>query len=288
MKNYTVFADSTCDIGKDTLKSWGIDVIDITFTFDGDDRVYTNDDIAPDDFYTRMKNGVTAHTSAINCSVFRDKFENELKQGSDVLFISFSSGLSSSFCTGKYITDQLSSEYKDRQIVAVDSLCESAGYGLLLYLVSENCLKAGKSIDETVCYIESIKLKICHVFTVDDLKYLKRGGRISSATAFAGTLLGIKPILHMDENGKLVSVGKVRGRCAAIKELACRCAASALCNTAPIFISHGGCPDDAEKLKNILETEYRIKVMLTAEIGPVIGSHSGPGTLAIYYFDEKR
>lgn len=288
MKNYTVFVDSTCDIDKNLLDDWKISMIDITFTFDGDDKVYRNCDIDTDEFYERMRNGQTARTSAINRAVFRDTFEKELADGKDVLFISFSSGLSSSFCTGKLVADELAAEYPESKVIAVDSLCESAGYGMLLYLVSEKFIKTGKSIDEAVAFIEKNKLKICHIFTVDDLKYLKKGGRISSAAALAGTILGIKPILRMDENGKLVSIGKVRGRCAAIKELASRCAASKLRETAPVYISHGGCPDDAEKLKSILETEYGIKVMLTAEIGPVIGSHSGPGTLAVFYFDEKR
>ena len=288
MNNYVIFADSACDINPQMLEEWGVKYTSLFLTFDNDSKEYSNNDISTSDFYARMKDGEFARTSAANAQNFRDAFTPELNNGNDIFYLAFSSRLSTTCNSGKMAAQELAEEFPGRKITVVDSLSASAGYGLLLNLAVKK-KENGASIDELAEYIESIRLNICHWFTVDDLKYLKRGGRISSTVAFVGTVLGIKPVMHMDNEGYLVSVGKVRGRKTALQALVDKMDALAVRPiTEPVFISNGDCSEDADELAKLVKEKLGVNVELIADIGPVIGAHSGPGTIALFFVGKER
>ena len=205
-----------------------------------------------------------------------------------MLYLGFSSGLSGTFNAGAVAARELSEKYPDRKIYAVDTLCASLGQGLLVYLACQR-KKSGADIDAVRAYVEENKLNLCHWFTVDDLFFLKRGGRVSAATAVVGSLLNIKPVLHVDNAGKLINVAKARGRRAAIDMMFEKTRATILPNVNDvIYICHGDCIEDAEYLANRVRNELGIQDVMIGYTGPVIGSHSGPGTLAIFYLGNER
>ena len=218
MSNYVIMTDTGSDMLPETLASWGVPYANLTYRFDGEETEHTNADIPSKDFYDMMRAGKVAKTSAANTASFVDLFEPALKAGNDILYIGFSSGLSTTCNAGRVAADQLAETYPERKIVVVDSLCASAGQGLLVYLAVEK-KNAGASLEEVAQYTEDMKLKIAHWFTVDDLVYLKRGGRVSPATAVVGNLLGIKPVMHVDDEGHLVKVTTARGRRASLAAL---------------------------------------------------------------------
>lgn len=288
MNPFVILTDTACDIIPETLALWDVKAISLTFRFNGEDKEYGNDDMPSGDFYNRMREGGIAKTSAINSERFRLFFEDELKAGNDVLYLGFSSGLSATYNAARMAAEQLSAEYPERKIVTVDTLAASAGFGMLVALASR-AKSEGKSLDEVAELTRSYIPRLCHWFTVDDLVYLKRGGRVSPTVAFVGNMLGIKPILHVDDEGHLISMSKVRGRKASIATLAKKY--GELLENAEVneaFISHGDCLADAEELKSILESKYGANVTLITPVGTVIGAHSGPGTLALFYIGTKR
>lgn len=288
MDNYLIFTDSACDISTETLDKWGVRCSTLTFAFEGEDKSYTNYELDSKTFYDRMRKGEVAKTSAINVDTFKEDFEAVLKEGKDILYLGFSTGLSGTYNSARIAAEELREAYADRKILTVDTLSASAGFGLLLYLTVEEKNK-GASIEEAAKFAEEMKPHMCHWFTVDDLAYLKRGGRISPTVALVGSVLGIKPVLHMDNEGHLISKSKVRGRKAAIKALADKIGELAKDPTkGPVFISHGDCIEDVEYLKELVFEKYGIKVGIVADVGPVIGAHSGPGTLAIFFIGKER
>ncbi len=285
MSKYVIMTDSGCDIAQSVLTEWQINSVKLSYAFE---KGETDEDASSAEFYARMKAGEVAKTSAANPDTFVNAFKTVLEQGTDILYLAFSSGLSTTCNSARIAADELKEQYSDRKIVVVDSLCASAGQGLFVYLVNRKKL-AGASIDEAAEYAEQIKLNICHWFTVDDLVYLKRGGRVSPAVAFVGGMLGIKPVMHVDNEGHLVNVEKVRGRKAAIQALANKFGSTALdINNGEIFISHGDCIDDAMALADIIAQKWNAKVNIITDIGPVIGAHSGPGTLALFFVGKER
>lgn len=288
MNDYVIYTDSACDIPSATLADWGVKYCCQTVTFDDDGRQYSNDELTAKDFYNKMRGGVVAKTSAINTDVLKAAFEAELKAGRDVLYLAFSSGLSATYNAGRIAAEELQQAYPDRQMVAVDTLSASAGFGLLVYLTVQR-KKDGATLTDAAQFAAETCMHLCHWFTVDDLVYLKRGGRVSSAAAFVGSVLNIKPVLHMDNEGHLIPKSKVNGRRAAIKALADQFGKLAV-NPAngTVFISHGDCAEDAATLSKLLMERYNAKVQLTTEIGPVIGAHSGPGTLALFFVGTQR
>ncbi len=290
MTDYILYTDSACDIAPSTLKEWGIGVSPLTFTFDGDETktIYLDGQIDSKQFYDKMRAGDVAKTAAVNSETFVEAFEPILKAGKDILYLAFSSGLSSTYNAGRIAGEELSAKYPGRKIIAVDSLSASAGFGLLLYLVAQK-KKKGASIEEAAKFAEDTRLHICHWFTVDDLVYLKRGGRISPTLAFVGNALGIKPVLHMDNEGHLINMFKVRGRKSSISAMADKYGELALDpKGGTVFISHGDCMKDVEELKSMLETRYKAKVQLAVPVGCVIGAHSGPGTMALFFVGKER
>ncbi len=288
MKDYIILTDSACDIKPEILSGWGVQSIELSFRFDGDDKEYYNCDMPISEFYERMRNGDVAKTAAINPDRFTCAFESVLKEGKDILHLSFSSGLSVTCNSARLAAEEVLVKYPDRKIVVVDTLAASAGQGLFVYLTALK-QKEGYTLEEAAAYAESIKLQICHWVTVDDLVYLKRGGRISPTVALVGKALGIKPIIHVDNDGKLISVSKVRGRKHALATVADKYMETAL-NPADstIFISHGDCQEDAEKVAQLIEEATGAKTMLITDIGPVIGAHSGPGTIALFFVGKER
>ncbi len=288
MSAYVIFTDSASDINPELLNKWGVPFINLTFRFEGDEKEYSNSEMQSKEFYDKMREGKIAKTAAINPDTFAEAFEEILSQGKDILYLGFSSGLSTTYNSGKIAADELLEKYPDRKIITVDTLAASAGEGMLVYLATQK-KNSGASIEETAQYIEDIKLKLCHWFTVDDLVYLKRGGRVSPTVAFVGNLLGIKPVLHVDNEGHLINMFKVRGRKAAISALADKLGELAEDKeNGVVYISHGDCMGDVELLKDILKDKYGAKVDVVADVGPVIGAHSGPGTLALFFVGKER
>ena len=289
MNPYVIFTDSACDIPADLLAAWGVRSVNLTFRFtDEQDREYADSDIPSHDFYERMRAGGVAKTSAINTETFRAAFEQELAAGHDLLYIGFSSGLSTTYNSGRVSAEELSAQYPERTVVTIDSLAASAGFGLLIALAAKK-RDEGADIHAVADYVRELLPNLCHWFTVDDLVYLKRGGRVSPTVAFVGNLLGIKPILHVDDEGHLINITKVRGRRASVMALAQKYGEllqSPDNNVA--FISHGDCLEDANLLKDTLEKQYGARVELITPVGTVIGAHSGPGTLALFFIGKNR
>ncbi len=288
MNEYIILTDSSADLPQWKLDEMGIEVAPLTVDLDG--TIYVNypdwREIASHAFYDELRAGKPATTSAANVETFLDAMTPHLEAGRDILYIGFSTGLSGTYNASLVAVEQLRQSYPDRKIVTIDSLAASLGQGLLVVLVAEK-KKSGATIDEAAAYCEETKLKICHWFTVDDLFYLHRGGRVSKTTAIIGTTLGIKPVMHVDNEGHLIKVDVARGRKASIKRLADKLRQTNTSLT-HVFISHGDCLEDAESLKEQLEKEPGAKDILVNVIGPVIGAHSGPGTLALFFIGTQR
>lgn len=290
MKDYIIITDSSCDLTPALAEETQIAVIPLQLTIEG--KEYKNfldgSDIDSKAFYAKLRNGVTASTSAVNPDIFAEAFEKIINDGKDVLYLGFSSGLSSTFHASTIAAVDLMQKYPDSKIYCVDTLAASLGQGLLVYLAAEK-KKNGATIEEVRDFVEQNKLHLCHWFTVDDLNHLKRGGRVSATTALVGTMLNIKPILHVDDEGHLINVGKVRGRKASIESLLTHMKESAIDPShQTVFISHGDCEEDALTLKEMIKKEFSPKRIEINTIGPVIGAHSGPGTLAVFFLGDKR
>jgi DegV family protein with EDD domain len=287
MENYVILTDTACDLPLEYLEKRGIAIADLTFRFDGEEGEYTVKDLPIGDFYGRMRGGAVAKTAALNAEVLYNVYAEYLKKGQDVLYIVFSSGLSGTFNAARLAAERARAEFPERKIAAVDSLCASGGEGLLVAMVADK-RDAGATFDELEAYARETVPKIAHWFTVDDLVYLKRGGRVSPAAAFFGNMLGIKPVLHVDDAGHLIPMAKVRGRRTAVLSLAEKLVETREEGDTPIFITHADCEKDAELLKNAVEEKTGAKVDLISYIGPVIGAHSGPGTLALFFVAKER
>ena len=288
MRDYVIFTDSACDIKPEILKEWGVISRPLTFRFDSDNVEYSNYDMDTKTFYDKMREGGVAKTAAVNSATFVEAFEEVLKEGKDVLYLGFSSGLSTTYNSARLAAEELKKSYKDAKVVAVDTLAASAGEGLLVRLVVDK-KKGGATIDEAADFARNTALNICHWFTVDDLVYLKRGGRISAAAAFFGNVIGIKPVLHVDNEGHLVNVMKVRGRKSAVATMAEKYAELALDKeNGIIFISHADCQKDVDELAALIHEKCGATVEIVTDVGPVIGAHSGPGTLALFFVGKER
>lgn len=287
MAEYVIFTDSSCDLPNDKIAEYGLKVASLELNIEGKGTVL-NHEIDPKEAYALLREKHTIKTAAANMDKFIELFEKELVEGKDVLYLGFSSGLSATFMSGKNAAEELSEKYPERKVIAIDTLCASLGQGLLVTLA---CRKKdeGATIDEVAEYVEQTKLHLCHWFTVDDLFFLKRGGRISAATAIVGTMLSFKPVLHVDNEGHLINVTKVRGRRAAIAALAEKMKETAIDPAnQTIYICHGDCYDDAKILADMITEQFGITDILIDYTGPVIGAHSGPGTLALFYIGTER
>ena len=285
-ENYVLITDSACDILPEKLAEWKVEMIPLAYLFTDTGKEQLDHEEPIREFYKSMRDGRVAKTSSVNESRFVDAFTPILEAGKDLIYLAFSSGLSVTCENGKKVAATLQEKYPDRKIVVIDSLAASAGQGLFVYLAVQN-RDSGMSLEDNARALEAYVLHVCHWFTVDDLVYLKRGGRISRTTALLGTALNVKPVLHVDNEGHLIKMTQVRGRKKSIRKMAERLGETILPES-PIFISHGDCAEDAEMLKEILEKEYGKEVTLITWIGSVIGAHSGPGTLALFFLGTER
>ena len=289
MRDYVIFTDSACDIKPELLAEWGVPYRCLTFRFDGEEKEYSNDDMSVAEFYNKMRAGGVAKTAAVTPDAFAKLFEEEaLKEGKDVLYIGFSSGLSTTYNSARIASLELKEKYPEAKIIVVDTLAASAGEGLMLYLTVEQ-KKNGATIEEAEAFVRDLIGRMGIWFTVDDLVYLKRGGRVSPTAAFVGNLLGIKPVLYMDNEGHLIPVSKVRGRRTSIVAMADKYTEKAVDKeNGTVFISHGDCLADAQLLADMLKERHGVNVKIITDVGPVIGAHSGPGTIALFFVADAR
>ena len=290
MGKFIILTDSSCDLPASLAEEMQIEVLPLTVYVENDSyRNYLDGrEIGFKDFYQRLRTTSNVKTSAVNQAQFLDIIEPLVKAGNDVLYLGFSSGLSGTFNAGALAMTELSEKYPDHKLYAVDTLCASLGQGLLVYLCWQQ-QQAGKSIDEVRDYAEHIKLNVCHWFTVDDLMFLKRGGRVSAATAIVGSMLSIKPVMHVDNEGHLIKVDTARGRKASIRALVAQMEKLGTDLAGQhIFISHGDCEEDAKYLANLVREKFGVKDVTINYVGPVIGAHSGPGTLALFFVGTAR
>ena len=287
MSNFRIVTDSGSDLNQSMIDQLNITVVPLMVNFKGTTQP-DNVDNGISAFYDGLRAGEVATTSAINPNGWEEKIEPILAAGQDVLVIAFSSGLSTTYQSAVIAAEELKEKYPDRSIRVVDSLCASLGQGLLVWYACQK-RDQGLSLGELTAWLEENKFNLCHWFTVDDLMYLKRGGRVSAATALVGTMLQIKPVLHVDNEGHLINVAKARGRKASIEALAKKLGELGLeGENSTVFISHGDCIDDAKLLETMLKEHYGVKEVIIGHVGAVIGSHSGPGTLALFFLGEHR
>ena len=285
-----IVTDSCSDIPESYAKELNVEVIPLTFNLKGKD--YYDDfgrSMSSKDFYKTVREGAMPTTALVNTERYLEFFSSFLDKGEDVIYIAFSSALSGSYQCAVIAANELKEKYKDRKLAVIDSKCASMGITCLVHHAVEK-LRTDVNFEELHRYIEDIKLDICHQFTVDDLNHLRRGGRLSGATAVIGTLLSIKPVLHVDIEGRLVPVDKVRGRKKSLTWLVNTMEKTVKnADGQTIFISHGDCIEDAEKVAAaIRERIPGIKDIVINYIGPIIGTHSGPGTVALFYYGGPR
>jgi len=290
MSQFVILTDSCADLTAELVEQLDVKVIPLTYMID--EKEYRNDPKEPEmdtrDFYNLLREGKVATTAAVNVGVYTEVLEPLLAEGNDVLILAFSSGLSTTYNSSRIAVEELSEKYPERKLYTVDTLCASLGQGLLVAHAA-NKRAEGMDIDQVRDWVEENKLNLCHQFTVDDLFFLKRGGRVSATTAVVGTMLSIKPVMHVDNEGHLVKVGTARGRAASIKALVDQMEKTAI-NPAEqiIYICHGDCIEDAEKLAAMTRERLGVKDAVIGYTGPVIGSHSGPGTLALFWLGTQR
>lgn len=285
--DFQIITDSCCDFPTPMYGQLGLTFVPLTVEFRGNTFDDKNDDSLKD-MYQGLRAGEVAKTSAVNPSRWSQAMEKALAAGKDVLVLAFSSGLSTTYQSAVIAAEELKDAYPDRKIQVIDTLCASMGQGLLVWYA---CKKRdeGLSLDEAAQWVLDNRLHLCHWFTVDDLMYLKRGGRISAATALVGTMLQIKPLLHVDDEGHLINMTKTRGRKAAIDAMVKKAQElGAGYDNSTMFISHGDCLSDAEYLSRQLKEKCGVKDVVISYVGAVIGSHSGPGTLALFFLGSHR
>jgi len=287
---YIILTESSCDLSQELVDQLGIEVLPLTFTMEGKTYPHYPDgrEFSLSRFYQKMHQGVSVVTAAANVAELTEAMEIHLKQGVDVLFLCFSSGLSSTRDSCAIAAAELRDRYPQRKIFTVDTLAACGGQGLLVYLAAQR-QKAGAAIEEVRDFTEEQKLHLAHWFTVDDLVYLKRGGRLSPTVAAVGTMLNIKPVLHVDDEGHLIALEKVRGRKASIGAMLRHMEKTAIQpEKQTVLISHADCPEDAEHLRTLVEEQFHPRKILITEIGPIVGAHGGPGLLTLFFLAEHR
>ena len=290
MRDYVIMTDSCCDLTDQMARELELEVLPLTMHMDGQD--YPNDlagtAISNQEFYKRIRAGKLATTSAVNVGQFQDAMRRVLESGRDIVCVCFSSALSTTYQSAVIAAEDLRAEFPEAEIHVVDSLSASLGQGLLLYLTVEQKRK-GLTAAELAKWVEDNRLTVCHWFTVDDLNFLKRGGRVSATTALLGTMLSIKPIMHTSDEGKLVPVSKARGRKAAIAALLDKIEALGIHpEKQTMFICHADCEEDAKAVAQTIQDRFGTPTVHINYIGPVIGSHTGPNTMGIFFVGTQR
>ena len=284
--SYQIITDSCCDFTEAQYKEYDVVSVPLTVTYNGENHENFS---RPEDvkaFYDQLRTGVMATTAAVNPDGWANAMEPALKAGKDVLVLAFSSGLSTTYQSAVIAAKELQEVYPDRSIRVVDTLCAALGQGLLVWYAAQK-RDEGMTIDELTAWVEANKLNICHWVTVDDLSHLKRGGRISATTAIVGTMLNIKPIIFVDNDGHLINTAKVRGRKTAMEYLVKKMQETGT-EQDTVFIAHGDCPEDAAALEALVKEKRGVKNVITGYVGPVIGAHTGPGVLVLFFMGSHR
>lgn len=290
MRDFVMMTDSCCDLTPQMAEELELKVLPLSLLIG--EETFANEldgsQIGFKEFYDRVRGGAMPTTSAVSVGAFEDAMRSALRQGKDILCLCFSSALSTTYQSSVIAAETLREEFPDAKIYNVDTRSASMGQGLLLWLCGQQ-RKAGKSIDEVRDYAEETKLRVCHWFTVDDLNHLKRGGRVSAATALFGTMLSIKPVMHMDNEGRLIPVSKARGRKASLLALVDQMERSAVDpGQQTVFISHGDCLEDAQFVADEIRRRFGTQEIHINYVGPVIGSHTGCGVVALFFVGKER
>lgn len=289
MEEFKIVTDTTADLPKSYLEEHNIGCMFVSYTIDGM-GYYEDNAMEAEEFYAQMRAGIMPTTSQINPAEFHDYFTGYLKENKNILYLAFSSGLSGTYNNARMAAEEIMEEQPDCKIIVIDTKCASLGEGLLVHKAVE-LKEAGKSMEETAEWVEKHLLNLVHVFTVDDLNHLHRGGRVSKTAAVLGTLAGIKPVLHVDEEGHLIPVDKVRGRKKSLHALVQYMQEHIGCFAEQndiVFISHADAKEDAEMVAEQIKEKFGIQSFLIHVIGPTIGTHAGPGTIALFFMGEKR
>ena len=287
MRDYVITVNSTVDAPKEWLEERHVPVIPLKYTIDGE--TYTDmEGLSAKEFFDKLREGKMSTTSQVNPEEAAAELEPYIKEGKDILHLGFSSGLSGTLNSMKIAGEMLEEKYPEAKVIVIDTLCACLGEALLLYKALQQ-KKKGMSIDELAQWVEENKLHVCHNVTVDDLNHLHRGGRVSKTTAVLGTLVQIKPIIHMDDNGKLQVIGKERGRKKSLNKIVDMAVEQSKgWDNDIIMITHGDCIDDAEYVAKLVREKMGIDNILINNIGTVIGSHTGPGVVAVFCMGNKR
>lgn len=289
MRDYIIATDSCCDFDENLIRELDLTVIPLSVHLGQDHfRNYPGEMPESHVFYTRLSKGEPAQTSAPNVEAFKDAFRPFLEAGKDVLYLGFSSALSATYQNAAMAVEELREAFPDAVICAVDTLCASMGQGLLVDLAVQEKRK-GKSLEEVASFVQETIPHLCHWFTVGDLSQLRRGGRLSAGKAIVGNLLNIKPVLHVDHEGRLVPMESAKGRKKSVEALVRHMEETAIApETQRIYISHGDCLGDAEVLAAAIQSKLGVASVTIGDVGPVIGAHSGLGTLALFFLGKER
>ena len=289
MSEYVITTDNNSDLPESYYAEHNVGCTYLSYSMDGQN--YSHENFLPvEEFYDKMRKGSMPTTAQVNPEAAKALMEPYLKEGKDILHIAFSSGLSGSYNSARIAGEELMEKYPDRKIIVLDSLAASLGQGMIVYLAQQQ-KEEGKSIDEVAQWVKDHRLNVVHAFTVDDLNHLYRGGRVSKTTAVVGGVLNIKPVLHVDNEGKLIPVGKVRGRkksLLALVDMMDQKLGSYKDSCDTIFVSHGDCTEDAQFVIDKIKEKYPIKTVLVNYVGATIGAHSGPGTVALFFLGDER
>ena len=286
--SYQIITDSCCDFTDEQYRKMNVDYVPLSVIWNGECHSHFSHERALKDFYDKMRQNLVATTSALNPDHWMQVMENHLKKGKDLLVLTVSSGISATYQSAMIAAEELRNRYPGRQIQVVDSLGGSLGEGLLLWHACR-LRDAGESIQKNVQWLREHSSRVCHWVTVNDLNPLKRSGRLGSAGAFVGTMLNIKPIICVTEEGKMVSNAKVRGRRVSIEMLAKKFAEHRSPSEEDLVtIAHGDCPEDAALLADILKKDYNVKNIITGYVGPILGAHTGPGVLGLFHIGTQR
>lgn len=288
--SYVITTDTCADLPEEYYQEHHMAVMPLTCLMDGETYKRGEKELSSEEFYAKMRNGIMPTTSQLNPEEAKRGFEPFLKEGKDILHIAFSGGLSGSCNSARIAAEQLMEDYPERTIRVVDSLCASLGQGLFVYYAMKK-QEEGMDLDSLAQWCEDNKLHVIHSFTVDDLFHLHRGGRVSKTAAVLGSMLNVKPVLHVNNEGKLIPLSKVRGRKKSLQALVSAMEekqGSFAGKNDIVFISHGDCPEDANYVKSLIEEKFGIKNFLIAPVGTVIGAHSGPGTMALFFMGDNR
>ncbi len=290
MADYVLMTDSCCDLSAKMAEELGLEVLPLRLELEG--KSYRNlldgSEIAFQEFYGRVRAGAMPVTSAVNVGEFDAVMRPILEAGKDILCLCFSSALSTTYQSAVIAARELEEAFPERKVRVVDSLCASMGQGLFVWLCAQE-KKKGKTLEEVLDFAEGAKANICHWFTVDDLNHLKRGGRVSAAAALFGTMLSVKPVLHVDDQGRLIPMEKCRGRRASLLALVDHMEKTAVDpERYPVFISHGDCREEAEFLAEEVRRRLGVKEVYINYVGPVIGSHTGAGVVTLFFVGRER